>query len=167
MSDPGPKAFVALGANLGDPAAQLREAASRLARLAPILARSHLYESPAVGGPAGQPPYLNAVVALAASDWLGREDALLQELLAIEAALGRVRGERWGPRVIDLDLLDVAGALRHAGVRLPHPRMEERAFVLAPLLDVEPAWRHPLTGRLASDALANVNEGVRRSRETW
>ncbi|MDT3681738.1 MAG: 2-amino-4-hydroxy-6-hydroxymethyldihydropteridine diphosphokinase [Truepera sp.] len=167
MSDTSPKAFVALGANLGDPAAQLREAASRLSRLAPVLARSHLYESAAQGGPAGQPPYLNAVVALAAGDWLGREAALLSELLAIEEELGRVRRERWGPRVIDLDLLDVAGALRHDGVRLPHPRIEERAFVLAPLLDVEPTWRHPLTGRRATDALASVKDGVRRSHEAW
>ncbi len=167
MSEPIPKAFVALGANLGDPAAQLREAALRLGRRAPILGRSHFYESPALGGPVGQPRYLNAVLVLAAATWLGREDALLQELLAIEEELGRVRHERWGPRVIDLDLLAVAGVVRYAGVRLPHPRIEERAFVLAPLLDVAPDWRHPLSGRRASDALVHVHNDVQRSDQTW
>ncbi len=160
-----PLAFVALGANLGDPAVQLRAAVAQLELLAPVVSRSHFYESAALGGPPGQPPYVNAVVALAASGWLGREALLLDELLAIEERLGRVRKERWGARRIDLDLLDVAGQVRLIGTpRLPHPRIEERAFVLAPLLDVAPEWRNPLSGRRAADALAKVTNSARRSR---
>lgn len=163
-----PTAYVALGTNLGDRAAQLRAAAEELERLAPVAARSRIYACPAVGGPPGQPDYLNAVVALRAGAWLGREEALLAELLGIEARLGRLRRERWGPRLIDLDLLDVAGAVRLGGpLRLPHPRLEERAFVLAPLLDVAPAWRHPLTGRRAVDALRRLDDAPERSAESW
>jgi len=157
---------VALGANLGDRAGQLRTAAAALAELAPLVGLSRLYASPAVGGPPGQPDYLNGVVALRAESWLGREEALLDALLAIEARLGRVRRERWGPRTVDLDLLDLAGAVRLTGpVRLPHPRIEERAFVLMPLLDVAPDWRHPLSGRRAADALAQLGGGPTLSPE--
>ncbi len=167
-ADPTPLTFVALGANLGDPVAQLRAALAQLELLAPVVARSHLYDSAALGGPPGQPPYVNAVVALAAYHWLGRETELLAELLAIEERLGRVRQERWGARRIDLDLLDVAGAVRLVGPpRLPHPRIEERAFVLAPLLEVAPEWRNPMNGRRAADALAKVTNSVQRSSQAW
>lgn len=167
------EAYVALGANLGDPVAQLRAAVAALAELAPVTARSRIYASAAVGGPPGQPDYRNAVVALGASSWLGDEAGLLGALLEVEARLGRVRRERWGPRVLDLDLLDVAGQVRlprAPGAKdlvLPHPRLEERTFVLAPLLDVAPEWRHPLTGRRAADALARLAPTARPTAEAW
>ncbi len=163
-----PVAYVALGANLGDPAAQFARAAHALADLVPVTGRSRLYEGPAVGGPSGQPPFLNAVIAVDGSAFVGREEELLAELLRVELDLGRVRRERWGPRVIDLDLLSLGRkVVQGPALRLPHPRIEERAFVLAPLLDLDPHWRHPLSGRRAADALARLPETVRPSRLAW
>lgn len=162
------RAYVALGANLGDPAAQFGRAARALADLAPVVGRSKLYSGPAVGGPSGQPPYLNAVLALDARAYVGREADLLAELLEVEHDLGRVRRERWGPRVIDLDLLSVGGSVvQGPTLRLPHPRLEERAFVLAPLLDLDPEWRHPLSGRRAADALAKLPATLEPNPSAW
>lgn len=162
------RAYVALGANLGEPAAQFGRAARALAALTPVLGRSRLYSGPAVGGPSGQPPYLNAVLALDARAFVGREADLLAVLLGVEHDLGRVRRERWGPRVIDLDLLSVGGSVVQGPVlRLPHPRLEERAFVLTPLLDLDPEWRHPLSGRRAADALAKLPITLAPSAAAW
>lgn len=129
-------AYIGLGSNLQDPLAQVVRAMDAIGRLADVslVARSNLYQSAPVGPP-GQPDYINAVVkvrtALAAP-------ALLVALLGLEAKLGRVRGgERWGPRVIDLDLL-LYGDERHdtAQLMLPHPHIAVRPFVLVPLHDV-------------------------------
>jgi 2-amino-4-hydroxy-6-hydroxymethyldihydropteridine diphosphokinase len=135
VTTPGP-AFVGLGGNLGNPVAQLRRAADRLAadpRLK-LTARSSLYRSPPMGLP-DQPDYVNAVVQLETA--LSPED-LLALLLETEAALGRRRdGPRWGPRVIDLDLLWQGEARRDTPeLRLPHPGIVERAFVLYPLAEI-------------------------------
>lgn len=122
-----------------------------------------------MGGPGGQPPYLNAVVVLEPAPELADPQRLLEELLGLERRLGRVRRQRWGPRTIDLDLLDLGGRnLDLPGLELPHPRLAERAFVLAPLCDVAPAWRHPVSGRTACDLLREVGRaGVRRSELDW
>jgi 2-amino-4-hydroxy-6-hydroxymethyldihydropteridine diphosphokinase len=96
-----------------------------------------------MGGPP-QPEYLNAAVLLAFD---GAPLELLDALLAIEARLGRVRAERWGPRTIDLDLLWIDGvAVEDARLEVPHPRLRERAFALVPLLEVAPEARDPRTG---------------------
>lgn len=137
----GVSAYVALGANLGDRLENLR-AAVRLLDATPGLAvvrASSVWETPAVGPP--QPDYLNAVIEVDAcrAPW-----SHLERLLAIERALGRVRvaGERWGPRPIDIDLLWQGGlSLRGARLELPHPRLVERAFVLAPLAELAPDLR--------------------------
>ena len=132
-------AFIAFGSNLGDRAENLRQAA-RLLRENPrvdVLAASDIYETDPVG-PADQGRFLNAVLKVE-TDLPPRE--FLDLLLKIERELGRVRtpGERWGPRVIDLDLL-VFGDLSidEPGLTIPHPRMHERLFVLIPLRDVAP-----------------------------
>lgn len=159
MTAGDPLAYVALGANLGDPAAQVRRAAAAIDALTGVVAGSRLYSSAAQGGPSGQPPFVNAVLSIAAEPWLGAEERLLALLLETEADLGRERRIRWGPRIIDLDLLAVAGVVRLTrDPLLPHPRIEERAFVLAPLLDVAPDWRHPLSGRPARTALSALLE---------
>lgn len=160
-----------MGSNLGEPHARLRQANLELAALGTILGRSPVYRTAPVGGPAGQAPYLNAVVALAPRASLREPQALLAALLEAERRMGRERRVRWGPRTIDLDLLDVKGrVLRTPGLVLPHPRMFERLFVLAPLCDLLPAYRHPVDGRRACDVLARLlRSGAQdgeRARET-
>jgi 2-amino-4-hydroxy-6-hydroxymethyldihydropteridine diphosphokinase len=137
--------FIGLGANMGDRLTNLREAVRRLEALGTVLARSRVFASSAVGGPP-QPPYLNAAVLL---DCALEPLALLQKTQEIEDALGRNRaGEvRWGPRTLDVDIL-LAGARGELVVdepllRLPHPRMKERGFALAPLVDLDATLMHP------------------------
>jgi 2-amino-4-hydroxy-6-hydroxymethyldihydropteridine diphosphokinase len=123
----------------------MREAVRRIELLpwARITARSRVYETAPVGGVA-QGPFLNAAVALA---WGGEPSALMAALLEVERALGRVRDVRWGPRTIDLDVLWIDGlVVTEPSLVVPHPALHERAFALAPLLDVAPEAQDPRTG---------------------
>jgi 2-amino-4-hydroxy-6-hydroxymethyldihydropteridine diphosphokinase len=166
-SSAGPRALVALGSNLDDPYAQMRSARDFLATLGELRAKSSLFRTAPVGGPAGQPPFLNAVVALVPRPHLHDPHALLAALLDVEARMGRARSVRWGPRTIDLDLLDFGGrVVRSQGLTLPHPRMFERWFVLAPLCELDPAYRHALDGRNVCDALARHERARAGPRDT-
>lgn len=151
------RAYVGFGANLADPAQALRSAAVALGREAGrVSAASPVYRSLPVGV-TDQPPFLNAVAAIeTALD----PDALLDTLLSIEAAHGRVRELRWGPRRLDLDLLWFEGVERDdPRLTLPHPRAHEREFVLRPLCDLAPDL--PLRGRMAREWLAELEpQGV-------
>jgi 2-amino-4-hydroxy-6-hydroxymethyldihydropteridine diphosphokinase len=127
-----------LGANLGDRLAALQRAVDLLADDGVrAVASSRVWETEPVGGPSGQPPYLNAVVRaetdLSAADVLSAANR-------VEEALGRTRETRWGPRTIDIDVL-LYDALTHEDpvLTVPHPRLKERAFVVLPLLDIDPA----------------------------
>ena len=137
-----------LGSNLGDRWARLRAA---VAGLPDVVAVSPVYETEPVGGPPGQPPYLNAVVELA-TERSPRE--LLGVAQGLEAAAGRVRSERWGPRPLDVDVLLVGDvAVDEADLVVPHPRMWERRFVVAPLADLAPelpppGWERGVAGRV-------------------
>ena len=132
-------AYIALGSNLGDPLQQLRTAMQKLPRLGEVVARSSLYRSPAQGGPPGQPDYLNAVVALDPFPPYQSPLELLRALLAIEQEAGRVRRIHWEARTLDLDLLAMGNwILNSPALTLPHPRMMERPFVLAPLCEIDP-----------------------------
>ncbi len=157
--------LVAIGANLPGPhgeapLAMARAAVAALAGIAGLrlAAVSGFWESApmlACDQPAsGQPRYVNAVARLeGAADpaWL------LARLQAIEAAAGRVRGARNAARPLDLDILDMDGLVRTApDPILPHPRMEGRAFVLRPLAELAPNWRHPVTGAGIRELLAAV-----------
>ncbi|MBX3198725.1 MAG: 2-amino-4-hydroxy-6-hydroxymethyldihydropteridine diphosphokinase [Labilithrix sp.] len=134
---------IGLGANLGDRLATLREAASRVAGVAPILARSRVWETAPVGGPE-QPDYLNAALLV---EWSGDPLALLDALMEIEAELGRVRGVVNGPRTIDLDVLWIDGVVvDERRLVVPHPRLRVRAFALAPMLEVAPGAIDPRDG---------------------
>jgi len=125
------RAFVALGSNLGDRWAQLRDA---VAGLPDVVAVSPVYETAPVGGPAGQGRYLNAVVELDTA--LGPRD-LLKLGQGLEAAAGRRRVGRDGPRTLDVDVLVVGDVVVHdEDLIVPHPRMYERTFVLIPLHDL-------------------------------
>ena len=142
--------LIGLGGNLtsqehGPPRATLAAALQALeAKGARTLRRSPWYESAPVP-PSGQPWYVNAVAEVESA--LSPE-ALLAALLAVEAGLGRVRGARNASRTVDLDLLDYRGLVTGPGEKpeLPHPRLHERAFVLLPLRDLAPGWRHPACG---------------------
>ncbi len=128
--------YVALGGNEGDREAHLRGAIGglRAARGLTLERASALWETDAIGPP--QPRYLNAVVQLRSCR---TPRGLLGLLQALEAAAGRARGARWGPRPLDLDLLWHGGLVRDdAHLTLPHPRLHERAFVLAPLAQLAP-----------------------------
>lgn len=149
------RCVISLGSNLGDRMEHLQQAVTTLLEAPGItgVAVSPVYETSPVGGP-DQGDYLNAVL-LVETVLSGR--VLLERAQSLEGALGRVRGERWGARVIDVDLVDYGGEKSdEPDLLLPHPRAHERAFVLAPWLDVDPDAE--LVGRgLVSDLLASVS----------
>jgi 2-amino-4-hydroxy-6-hydroxymethyldihydropteridine diphosphokinase len=158
---PPHRAFIALGSNLADPALQVRRAFDALGAVpdSRLVAHSSLYRTAPVGY-ADQPDFINAV-ALIETGLPPRE--LLQALLDIEHAFGRVREFRNAPRVLDLDLLIYDDLIHHEhGLTVPHPRMHERAFVLAPLVEIVPDCIIPGRGP-ARDWLARcLDQGVRR-----
>lgn len=153
-------AYVGLGANLDDPAAQLRAAIQAIAGLpgTRLLATSSLYRS-APMGPPDQPDYCNAVCQV---ETRLAPAAMLDALLLIERQAGRERGaDRWGPRRLDLDLLHVEGVqLDQPGLRLPHPGLAQRNFVLLPLAEIAPGLTIPGLGRVEALALAADRAGL-------
>ncbi|WP_254843088.1 2-amino-4-hydroxy-6-hydroxymethyldihydropteridine diphosphokinase [Deinococcus marmoris] len=171
MSDSAPgdsyvDAYIALGANLGRPLETLRWAVAEVSSLGEVCGVSKLYQTAPVGGPSGQPDYLNAALCL-------RTRLLPLELLAAlhdaEARAGRERRERWEARVLDLDLI-VYGNWIEAGppLTLPHPRAWERAFVLAPLADLNVGLAHPQTGETVGQALARMDgSGLQAEATDW
>mgnify|MGYP003335734137 CR=1 FL=1 len=166
MSAPLTAAFIALGANLGDPLTTLRWAVTELRSLGQVKALSRLYRTVPVGGPAGQPEYLNAATCLHTP--LSAPD-LLAGLHDIEARAGRTRTERWEARTLDLDLILYGQLTSDAPeLLLPHPRAWDRAFVLAPLSDLHPHLTHPTTGETVSAALARTDRrGVEAHFDDW
>jgi len=162
-------ALIGLGSNLGDRGAMLDGAVAALAGTPGVELRavSPYHETRPVGGPGGQGAFLNA--AAAAETTLDPLD-LIRALQQIEARSGRVRGARWGERTLDLDLLlfgdriidtrpaaDCGAAGRPSQLRVPHPRMAFRRFVLAPLAEIAPGAVDPLTGRTVAALLANLD----------
>ncbi|MBE7382975.1 MAG: 2-amino-4-hydroxy-6-hydroxymethyldihydropteridine diphosphokinase [Leptolyngbya sp. SIO1E4] len=152
---------IALGSNLGDPPAILEGAIQRLNQHPHIAvtAQSSVYQTAPVGPP--QPDYLNVCVLLETD--LAPEE-LLRILLQTEAAFGRVRRERWGPRLLDLDLLLFGDlVLTTPTLQIPHPRMHERAFVLVPLAEIATNWADPISGKTIAQLAQGVSsEGVQR-----
>lgn len=144
------RAFLGLGSNLGDRERYLREAVETLPGVVQV---SPLYETDPVGGPGGQDPYLNVVVEIS-TDLSPR--ALLGVCHRLESAAQRVRTGRWGPRTLDVDILlydDVR--VDDPDLTIPHPRMWQRRFVVAPLRDIAPElvpedWEHRVEGSVRS-----------------
>jgi 2-amino-4-hydroxy-6-hydroxymethyldihydropteridine diphosphokinase len=152
-------AYVAIGSNLNHPQARVQEAFERLTGLPGMrmISRSRLYRTHPMG-PQDQPDFVNAAAGVL-TQLPARE--LLAQLLGIEAAMGRNRRERWGPRVIDLDLLWLLGAsVDEAELTLPHPGVSTRNFVLYPLADIAPTLSIPGIGRVP-ELLRNAgSEGI-------
>ena len=157
-------AFLGLGSNLGDRGSSIREAVDRLDKLSGtrVVKVSSLYETAPVGYEE-QPDFLNAVVQVQTE--LSPTE-LLRAVLGIEHDMGRVRSLRWGPRVIDIDILLYDNVtIRTADVEIPHPRMAERAFVIAPLAEIAPDIRLP-DGRTPPEVLGDLgHQRVQRIEE--
>lgn len=140
------------GSNLGDRAAYLALARTEIAaHIGPIVAASHLYQT-AAWGVEDQPAFLNQALVVHTSL---SANAVLHGIQAIEQAAGRERLVRWGARTLDIDILSYGDAILDTPTLvLPHPRLAERNFVLAPLCDVAPDWRHPVLQRTAAELWA-------------
>jgi 2-amino-4-hydroxy-6-hydroxymethyldihydropteridine diphosphokinase len=154
-------AYLALGSNIGDREANLRDAVRRMeSEGIRVVARSSLYET-APQELLDQPSFLNAVVEVE-TDLFPRQ--LLARVQQIERAMGRRRVTPKGPRNIDIDILFYARAvIGTAELEVPHPRIAQRRFVLEPLAEIAPDFRHPATGKTAGEMLAALGpQGVRR-----
>lgn len=159
------RAALALGSNLGERLETLQAAVDALLASPELVgvAVSPVYETDPVGGPEGQPAYLNAVLVV---ETTLSPRILLERANAVEEALGRVREERWGPRTIDVDVLVVGDrVVDDEQLTVPHPRLHERAFVLVPWADVDPTAQVPGLGTVAELVEKTGGDGVRRVTE--
>ncbi len=161
--------LVAIGSNVpgpwGSPRETVERALGELDRSPLKLVRASRLIRTAPMGPYDQPDFINAVAIVATE--LAAPD-LLARLHDIELEADRRRSLRWGPRTLDLDLIDYDGCIiteadgvrtRHGLMVLPHPGIAERSFVLAPIAEIAPDWRHPVTGKSAAEMLAELGEG--------
>jgi 2-amino-4-hydroxy-6-hydroxymethyldihydropteridine diphosphokinase len=150
---------IGIGSNLGDRSAHLAAAVDGLSAVCNVVGISSVYETAPVGGPE-QGPFLNAVVV---ADTARTPRGLLRELLLIERACGRVRTTRWGPRTLDLDLLLWDRTkVDEPGLRIPHPQLCLRRFVVEPLLEVWPDARMPDGSSIRAESDAVGRQGLVR-----
>ncbi len=152
--------FLALGTNLGERKKNLDEAIAHLPPAVKVIKKSPIYET-APWGVTDQPQFLNMVVE---GETALSPEKLLEKLKRLEKRMGRIPTFRYGPRLIDLDILfydDVV--IDSPALTIPHPLMHERAFVLVPLYDLAPDWVHPVLGKTVAALLKNIDStGVKR-----
>lgn len=155
------RAYLGLGANIGDPAKQLRDAIKRLSAAdgVNLLRQSRVYETEPIGV-TDQPRFLNMVVEVEIADEMAARE-LLVLVKQIESDVGRTKRERWGPREIDIDVLLMGEErVKEGDFEIPHPRMWERAFVMAPLAELAPEVKGPM-----GETVAEIAERLRREQE--
>ena len=157
------RAAIGIGSNLGDPPANVRRAFSALARAGTVVATSRLYASKP-WGKTDQPDFCNAV-ALLETPLSPRE--LLGELKALEGELGRTPGERWGPRLIDLDILTYGDRhIEEEDLQIPHPRLYERAFALVPLAEIEPSYETAVAALPPGETVALMSDDQQQGEDS-
>lgn len=162
-------AYLALGANLGDPQLRFTEARAQLQQYpeVEVISSAPLYLTPAIGGPADQPDYLNSVIEISTTLSALKLLSLCQ---ALEHDAGRTREIHWGPRTLDIDLIYFADQTNSSEqLTLPHPRLHERHFVLLPLADIAPKLIHPLLDLTTTEMLQQLPkpEGIRLLQQQW
>lgn len=152
-------AFLALGANLGNPRSQIIQAIQALnAQSLTVLRRARLYQSEPIG-PEGQPPYVNTLVEVRTEL---SPQAVLHTVKGIERELGRTQGVRWGPRLIDIDITTYGDLqIQEPDLIIPHAQLIHRAFVLAPLVDLNPHFVPPGQRQSVQLLLNNVEKDAR------
>ncbi len=163
------RAFLGFGANIGSLLENFRRAKHQLAKHPQVehISSSPLYQTPPVGGPAGQPDYLNGAIEIRTG--LSALD-LLQLCLQIEDDFGRVRDQHWGARTLDIDLLLFDNLIIDVPLlTLPHPRLHQRHFVLLPLNDLAAELNHPVFNETVNHLLKTLPEtdGIIQLNETW
>ena len=149
------KVYAGLGSNLGNKRENILSAIDRIDAYEEICIKekSGFYDTAPVGGPP-QPDYVNCVIGLETEI---EPQALLKEFKKIEVELGRKPGVRWGPRVVDLDILLYGGrVVNDHSLKIPHERMHERVFVLEPLSEISPDIKHPVSGESISELLETL-----------
>ena len=159
----GPVILIALGGNLvspaGPPADTLKCALARLEALGvKILSVSSFYGTPAWPDPS-DPPFVNAVAAVKT---VLQPVELLDLLHGVETEFGRMRSVPNAPRTLDIDLVDYDGLVMRGALTLPHPRAAQRSFVLVPLAEIAPGWRHPVSGQGAAELLAALPDAPKK-----
>jgi 2-amino-4-hydroxy-6-hydroxymethyldihydropteridine diphosphokinase len=133
--------IILLGSNLGDRLANLQQAIASIASFSAILQQSNIYQTAAWGN-TDQADFLNQAIEIQTQQ---TAENLMHALLAIESQMGRVRLQKWEPRIIDLDIIFYESAIHSTDfIQIPHPEMQNRAFVLKPLLDLIPHFEHPI-----------------------
>ncbi|MHC4320803.1 MAG: 2-amino-4-hydroxy-6-hydroxymethyldihydropteridine diphosphokinase [Planctomycetota bacterium] len=152
------KVYAGLGSNLGNKREYILSAIDRIDAVEGICVKekSGFYDTTPVGGPS-QPDYVNCVIGLETEI---EPQTLLKEFKKVEIELGRKPGVRWGPRVVDLDILLYGDRIvNDHNLRIPHKRMHERVFVLAPLCEISPDTKHPVSGIRISELLEKIKSG--------